>query len=234
MYLVTYQPYSDGPKFVRNIHDEGGWDAVDAVYENPPASTEQTIHPEKYPGDEPANVTVADTSNAEWEILEMGPGRIDYATFGEAGLATMLFYPFYDSGRTQMPIVGQSFFNLTAGGEISSFDPINYGTEYTDGWDGDRLYPYVNDSSAATNETGYVWKLVWDSPGDAADFEDGYTQLLDYHGAQSVDGRADTYRIPEGEDYADAFWVHRDGDVVYVVNAPSVDDLGDVRAEAGE
>ncbi|QLH79642.1 PGF-CTERM sorting domain-containing protein [Halosimplex rubrum] len=232
MYLVTYQPYSDGPKFVDRIYRAEGWEGVNAVYENPPASTEQTIHPEKYGEDEPTNVSFADTSGADWTVPHLENGTVDYAQFGEAGLATMLFYPYYDSERTRAPVVGpQSFFNLSAGGALSSYDPINYSTQYTDGWDGDRLYPYVTDDSAETNETGYVWKTVWDSEGDAADFVEGYSMLLDYYGAQSVDDSANTYRIADGS-YADAFYVNHTGTTVTLVNAPTVEGLSAVRAGA--
>ncbi len=230
MYLVTYQPYSDGPSFVNQIHQRGGWDAVNAVYENPPESTEQTIHPERYPDDEPAELSFSDRSDDEWAILDL-QGGINYASFGEAGLATMLFYPFYDSGRTEAPIVPlEQFFNFTSDGSLSTDDPITYTTPYTVGWDGDWLYPYVNESSAATNETGYVWKTVWDSPDDAREFGTGYEQLLLYHDAEVVaDG---VYRIPQGP-YADAFSISIEENTVYVVNAPTVADLDSVRAGAG-
>ena len=232
MYFVTFQPYSDGPNFVGQIYREGGWEAVNAVYENPPASTEQTIHPEKYGEDEPTNVTVADRSNEEWSVPQLENGTVDYAEFGEAGLATMLFYPTYESSGQASPVVDvRSFFNYTENGEISADDPFNYTTEYTDGWDGDTLYPYVTEDSAETNETGYVWKTAWDSESDAADFVEGYTMLLEYRGAQPVDGHANTYRIPDGE-YADAFYVNHTGSTVTLVNAPTVEELSEVRAGA--
>lgn len=41
------------------------------------------------------------------------------------------------------------------------------------------------------------------------------------------------YRIPENESFADAFRVHRDGDTVTVVNAPTVEQLADVHAPEG-
>jgi len=224
--LVTYQPYSDGPAFVRGIYESEGWEGVDAVYENPPASTEQTIHPEKYGEDEPTNVSFTDTSGADWTVPHLENGTVDYAQFGEAGLATMLFYPYYDSGGQAAPVVDPRSF-ITGG----STDPLNYSTQYTDGWDGDRLYPYVTDDSAETNETGYVWKTVWDSEGDAADFVEGYSTLLDYYGAQPVDGSADTYRVADGP-YADAFYVNHTGTTVTLVNAPTVEALSEVRAGA--
>jgi hypothetical protein len=232
MYLVTFQPYSDGPKFVRQIHRSQGWEAVNAVYENPPQSTEQTIHPEKYGQDEPVIPRIDHSPSNGWHVLDMGEGSIDYAVFGEAGLSTMLFYPFYHSGRTSAPILGvNQFFNVTSGGQLSSFDPINYANEYTTGWDGDKLVPYVKGEPTNDSEMGYVWKIEWDSENDASEFREGYTKLLQYHGAEQVDGN--TYRIAEGEEFADAFWVHQDGDTIVVVNAPTVDALDDVHADAG-
>ncbi len=41
-------PYDQGATFVMEIYDEGGWDAVNAMYDNPPVTTEQILHPEKY------------------------------------------------------------------------------------------------------------------------------------------------------------------------------------------
>jgi len=36
----------------------GGWAAVDALYGNPPVSTEQILHPDAYPGDRPVPVAL--------------------------------------------------------------------------------------------------------------------------------------------------------------------------------
>jgi PGF-CTERM protein len=99
---------------------------------------------------------------------------------------------------------------------------------YSD-WDGDRLYPYVTGDSAETNETGYGWKTVWDSEADAREFVDGYQQLLEYHNAEPVPERQNTFRIPDDEEYGDAFWIHHDGDTVTIVNAPSVEELSEIR-----
>lgn len=45
--LLTF-PYVEGLFFVAALKREGGWDAVNAVYAEPPSSTEQILHPEKY------------------------------------------------------------------------------------------------------------------------------------------------------------------------------------------
>lgn len=41
-------PYEAGLQFVMAIHTGGGWQAVDAAFADPPDSTEQILHPEKY------------------------------------------------------------------------------------------------------------------------------------------------------------------------------------------
>ena len=51
-------PYVYGTLFINEIYSNGGWYSVDALYENPPASTEQIMHPEKYhENDLPLNVS---------------------------------------------------------------------------------------------------------------------------------------------------------------------------------
>ena len=46
-------PYAAGQEFVCGLYEEGGWDAIDAAYERPPASTAQILFPERYGEDEP-------------------------------------------------------------------------------------------------------------------------------------------------------------------------------------
>ncbi len=41
-------PYVEGARFVMAAFRAGGWEAVDRLYADPPASTEQILHPEKY------------------------------------------------------------------------------------------------------------------------------------------------------------------------------------------
>jgi hypothetical protein len=232
MLALRLQPYSDGPVFVEGIQEDGGWAAVNEVYENPPNSTEQTIHPEKYRVDEPANVTIEDRSSAEWYVPDLGAGSIDYAQFGEAGVYTMLWYPSYAesqaAGTPRTVVIPYGHF-LGPSRTGASLDLYNYSHPYSAGWDGDKLLPYVTNDSAETNETGYVWKLTWDTQADATQFVGAYEQLLAHHGAEPVPGAANTYRIEEG-DFADAFRVRTDGRNVTIVNAPTVPALDEVHA----
>jgi hypothetical protein len=75
-------PYLDGLDFIMRLERDGGIEAVDAAFENLPRSTEQIIHPERYPNDVPTPVDVPDLS------AELGPGwaDLDAAVVGELWL----------------------------------------------------------------------------------------------------------------------------------------------------
>lgn len=79
-------PYTYGLEFA-SVVQEGGWDAVDAAFADPPQSTEQVLHPEKYlDRDEPALVALpplTDTLGAGWR-------RIEAETLGEFQLGLYL------------------------------------------------------------------------------------------------------------------------------------------------
>ncbi len=45
---LNYFPYDYGLRFVKALYMEGGWQSVNLAYWNPPTTTEQIMHPEKY------------------------------------------------------------------------------------------------------------------------------------------------------------------------------------------
>ncbi len=57
-------PYQRGMEFVQSIYDRGGWDAVNQALENPPVTTEQILHPEKYPAEPALPVSLPDLQPA--------------------------------------------------------------------------------------------------------------------------------------------------------------------------
>ena len=63
-------PYQEGLRFVAALYQRGGWAAVDRAYRDPPTSTEQLLHPERYLGDRdrPQPVAVPDLRG------RLGPG----------------------------------------------------------------------------------------------------------------------------------------------------------------
>ena len=231
LYLLSYQPYSDGPAFVKHVKDEGGWEAVNDLYENSPESTEQVIHPDKYGEDSPAEFSVENSASDGWERMTF-PNRPNYGSVGEAGMMAMFMYPFYDSNQQTQIVPARDFFNRQQGSsQLDPIDPLNYNSTYSNGWDGDKLAVYTN-GAAGENETGYVWKSVWDSRQDAKEFVTGYRKVLKYNGATNVDTRKNTWEIPSGNGFSDAFYVKQTGDTVVVVNAPSVSELSNVRSGA--
>jgi hypothetical protein len=79
-------PYGAGMTFVAALYSDGGWQAVDAAYANPPLSAEQILHPERYPDDVPQIVTLpplTDTLGSGWRL-------VDEDVMGEFGLQLYL------------------------------------------------------------------------------------------------------------------------------------------------
>jgi hypothetical protein len=55
-------PYTSGRNFVNALFTDGGWVAIDAAYQNPPVTTEQIMHPDRYPNDQPVFLEVPELS----------------------------------------------------------------------------------------------------------------------------------------------------------------------------
>jgi hypothetical protein len=54
---AAYFPYQEGLTFVASLYGYGDWAEVERAFQNPPRSTEQVLHPEKFfTGDEPVAV----------------------------------------------------------------------------------------------------------------------------------------------------------------------------------
>jgi len=207
LYATIWLPYSDGPTLIGEVYDRGGWAAVNDLYENPPTSTEQVIHPEAYPDDRPVDVSIADRSSGDWEQVSR-QGLPSEGTFGEVTLYAMLWHN-----------------GVIPADHVRSDDRRwNYSHPYTTGWEGDAVVPYTNGS-----DSGYVFKSTWNSDEEATEFRDAYVALLESKGATEVnDG---VYRAPADSGFGDAFRVELDGDTVIVTNAPNVEQLDDVREE---
>ena len=65
-------PYTQGAEFVRYLYGDGGYDAVNRAFSEPPSTTEQIYHPEKYlAGEMAVEVSLEDISarlGAGWEL----------------------------------------------------------------------------------------------------------------------------------------------------------------------
>ena len=95
-------PYGDGFNFVRQIYQAGGTGAVDEVFRNPPDSTEQILHPDKYRAHEkPVAVSLPDLSGS----LGQGWRQINQNTLGEMALRLML-EEYTDANRASRAAAG--------------------------------------------------------------------------------------------------------------------------------
>jgi hypothetical protein len=69
-------PYVFGLSFVSELFIEGDWVAVDEAYAHPPVSTEQILHPDRFPDDVPILLEVPDISAALGEDWEEAGRRV--------------------------------------------------------------------------------------------------------------------------------------------------------------
>jgi hypothetical protein len=82
-------PYTAGAAFVTKLIERGRFDKVNAAFADPPQSTEQILHPEKYlvlPRDEPMQVTIPPLTST----LGIGWTYRDGYTFGEFDVRELL------------------------------------------------------------------------------------------------------------------------------------------------
>jgi len=143
-------PYDKGLTFVQELYDQGGYALIDQAYLNLPASTEQILHPERYPGDQPQQVVLPDLS----EVLGEDWSLYDQNVMGEWSLFLILNKP-YDER------IGLS--------ERRAQDAVA-------GWGGDAYAFYLN---KVTDEVTFVFDAVWDTSDDANEFADAFVRYAD-------------------------------------------------------
>lgn len=112
--------YRDGTAFVDQLLLRGGWRAVDAAHTDPPASSEQVLHPARYlraARDEPTAVAIAGA-----DVLEGAGFRLVMAdTLGELVVRVLL----------------------------AQHLPAEQAAAAADGWDGDRLAAFARGDELA-------------------------------------------------------------------------------------
>lgn len=83
--------YVDGLTFAANLHGDGGWGRVNRAHADPPASSEQVLHPERFVRrDAPERLVLADRKSllgTDYELLhEDTLGELELSVyFGQAG-----------------------------------------------------------------------------------------------------------------------------------------------------
>jgi hypothetical protein len=121
-------PYTAGLSFIQAMDRRGGTEAIDRAMESFPVSTEQVIHPERYPNDAPTAVNVGDLGP------ELGPGwtDLDVMGVGEAFLSIML-------GLRLPPITSEAAAAGWDGGTYRAWsDGEHVAIVFSTVWDGPR------------------------------------------------------------------------------------------------
>lgn len=145
-----YFPYEYGYIFVQLLYNDNGYDAVDAAYENVPVSTEQILHPERYPDDTPVHVALPDLT----EVLGGDWSLYDQNVMGE-WYTFLILNKAYDEIHRLSEAIAQ---------------------EAAEGWGGDAYAFYLNES---TDDVTFVMDSVWDTTEDADEFADAFMDYAD-------------------------------------------------------
>jgi hypothetical protein len=133
-------PYRKGYAFCRRLTAQGDWDRVDHAFREPPRSTEQILHPEKYLAalpDEPVALTFGagdPLAPAEWSFAKEN-------VLGEFSIEVLL-----------RPQLGRAWSSRAAAG-----------------WDGD-LYRVYRQKEKEPRRAALIWVSAWDSPEEAEEF----------------------------------------------------------------
>jgi Zn-dependent peptidase ImmA (M78 family) len=156
-------PYNQGATFVADIYNNGGWNAVDQLYHNPPVDTEQILHPNLYPSDKPITVTLPDLL----PTLGTGWREVDRNIMGE----------------------WSTYLILADGDNTNARLSTSAAQDAAAGWGGDEYVVLHNDSA---NLTVFVMKTVWDTTDDASQFASSFQQYANARFGVNTTKQGDT------------------------------------------
>jgi hypothetical protein len=140
-------PYTYGQAFVEYLYNLGGWQAINDAYKNVPITTEQIIHPERYPDDKPENIDIPDLT----PLLGEDWIEIDRGVMGE-------WYTFLILAHGLNPEARLADFEAQAA---------------SDGWEGDTYAVYFNEQSGSIV---LVMHTSWESVNDAGQFYNAFNK----------------------------------------------------------
>lgn len=140
-------PYKQGLEFVYSLNDLGGYALVDQAYKNPPISTEQILHPEKYPSEKYDDVTLP-------YLTTLLPGN--WSQVNENVLGEWYSYLVLAQAHDEKFSLPDSTAHAAAAG-----------------WNGDRYALYRNERDGAIV---FVLRSRWDQPEDAIEFFNAFRQ----------------------------------------------------------
>lgn len=152
--------YRDGVRFVETVRRKNGQAAINQLLQNPPVSSEQVLHPEKYFANElPREVGINTDA-----LAALGWRDVVSSPLGEIGVRGVL-------------LAGT---NATEANRAAS--GWNGDRAY--------LFESRDTEKDETPHTLFVWSSAWDTEKDANEFFAAYGKLLNARGAEKIETTA--------------------------------------------
>jgi hypothetical protein len=144
-------PYIQGEAFVEHLYKKGKWAGVNQAYANPPETSEQILHPEKYDAHEPA--------------IAVEPAPLE----GQLGSAWQ---------EIASDVFGEwnTYLLLAYGADIEAQLKTDVAQKAAAGWGGDHYQVLLQ---SQTNQTALALDWSWDSRQDADEFMPAMEEYLD-------------------------------------------------------
>ncbi len=195
-------PYTEGMRFVVRARSGRSWQEFDAIYENPPVSTSQILHPELFFDD-------VDPISVHFDASEPVDGRdLSYETvFGELKIRSWLTTHLDD--------------HL----EVSAIEDL------AAGWRGDRLRGYEDDDGHTIVTHLSTWETVDDARDFAEALDEIARRRHDTRSSHTVGDHGEAWCLRVGDERrGERVVVERWGELVlYIEGTPSK--LDDSRRE---
>jgi hypothetical protein len=199
-------PYSGGLRFVESIRKSSPWSKVDEVFKNPPESTKQILHPEKYwAQDHPAKITAA-------PVPSLGSRKeVRRDVLGELELKVLFATSPPTAPRWGKPAAPPS--PPTGDGDEAAASAAA-------GWSGDREVAYA-DPTLPDSPPVVIDLSVWETEGEAKEAETAAKRVmakLSGKSEASIVGASARFSDGAGEEWS----VTRDHDkLLLLFGAPS-------------
>ena len=144
---IAYFPYLQGAQFIAALWLDGrGWAEVNHAYADPPKSTSQVMHPERYLTNHTGPIPISLPDLGKVMGTDWSPA-IKADTLGEFITSVYLDEFLRDPPRAERAAAG---------------------------WAGDSYTLW----QASDDRQAFVWQVAWDTPRDASEFFDAYSDLL--------------------------------------------------------
>lgn len=191
-------PYMGGMYFYMDLKMRGIENWRNRPFAQPPLSTEQILHPEKY---YPLQEKPVEVALPEWEAGDTGVEQIHTGIVGEWVTRLILSNPAAYPDLTQLTTT-----------EVLVDDPA--AVEGSAGWGGDRYLTAANEDNSRWVVT---WKTVWDSEADAREFASAFERRVSmWDGLERLDAGENDF--PEKQ----LLWLGESGGAAVFGNAKTV------------